>query len=249
MQTHFSCSYIIPYIHSPRNLKSLRSTIDTIIRDPRIQVIVVETGPIPILKNIDLKGDYLFVESHNMWNVGWLFNCGSKLTKTDNLFFGSFEYVPRLEVIYNILKDVDENRHCVYSQDSIIPLTKEQMAKKQLDFSYPDLKIPYEGVIYYTRKGFQIVGGWDENVFGQDLYKIQDKRNKSMINVGVLNGSKTFKLNVDLPNLKAELIDYSTKHLQKILGQDKDIVRNYAIAQMKKNGNYHRLIEKNLMDI
>tara|TARA_R110000772_G_scaffold5341_4_gene19190 strand:+ start:9609 stop:10355 length:747 start_codon:yes stop_codon:yes gene_type:complete len=248
MKSSYRCTYIIPYTHSPNNLKLLRSILDILNRDVSIQKIIVETGKIPVLKHIDLKSEYLFVESR-MWNLGWLFNCGSKLSKTDHLFFGGFEHLPRIEVIHSVLNNPDDKRHCVYLQDSLIELTKEQTIKRQMDHTLPDIKVPYEGIVYYTRKGFFSAGGWDENVFGKDLFIIQDKRNKCSVNVGQVNGSLTFKANVDLPNLSDVMLDYSTKHLDKILKLDKQVTVNYLSNQARYNGNYNKYREDPLMEV
>lgn len=249
MKTPFLCSYIIPYTHSPRNLKLLRYTLDDLNRDPRIQKIIVETGSVPVLKNLDLKSDYIFVESKT-WNVGWLFNCGSKLTKTNNLFFGSFEYLPRLEVIHSVIGNIDPNRHCVYLQDSMSELTKEQTDNRNIDQPHINTQsYPHEGIVYYTREGFYMAGGWDENVFSKDLYIIQDKRNKCSVNIGQVNGSMVFKAFVDLPTLSDSMIDYSKKHLDKILKLDRDVTNNYLNIQSRNNGNYNKYAEKNIMEM
>jgi hypothetical protein len=248
MKSPYICSYIIPYIHSPKNLKLLRSILEVLNRDTRIQKIIVETGTTSVLKNLDLKGDFIFVESSG-WNVGWLFNCGSKIAKSENLFFGSFEYLPRIEVISSVLANPADQRQCVYLQDSLIELSKEQTDNRQLDPKLPEIKLAYEGIVFYTRDGFFMAGGWDENVYNKDLYVIQDKRNKCSVNVGQVNGALTFKTTVDLPIISETLTTYSTNHLNKVLNLDRDSTVNYLSSQSRRNGNYNKYLDKNIMEV
>ena len=93
MKTFFEASYIMPYIHTPNNFKVLKKTINELypVMD-RVQILIVETGSYPKLKDMNLKTDYMFLES-DIWNVGWMFNCGLQSTRSDKLFFGSFEYI------------------------------------------------------------------------------------------------------------------------------------------------------------
>lgn len=238
MQTPYICSYIVPYYHTTENFKKLEYTIKTLSQDPRVQIILVETGNISKLDTMDIKVSYYFVES-NTWNVGWLFNYGASKTSTSKLFFSSFQYVPRLDVIHSIIQN-HQDRHCIYLQDSVIHLTKEQTESRQFDINLPKESIPYEGVYYYSKEGYFACGGYDENVFDRDLYNIQDHRNKSLITTGLVNGVTIFKLHVDLPKVPDELVEYSKQHSEKILKLDQNMMRNYIISQVKKKGSYSK---------
>lgn len=237
------CSYVLPYFHSPRNLKILRSIIDVLGRDPRVQIIIVETGEYSRLNHVDLKATHVFVPS-NTWNVGWLFNCGFIKTKTDHLFFGSMEYLPRLEVIHSIMKDKDnDKRHCVYLQDKIIRLDKQQTDRRQLDSNDPGEEASHEGITYYTRDGYFIAGGWDENVYGKDLYDVQDKRNKSSVNVGRAKDASTFNVFMDLPLIEDKMLEYSKQHKDKIMGLEKNVTINYLKVQSRHNANFNKYFD------
>lgn len=247
MKTSFTCSYIIPYIHSIENLKLLRITLNILNRDPRIQKIVIETGEVSVLKHIDLKSEYKFIES-DVWNVGWLYNCGTKIATTNHLIFGTFEYLPNIDIIYNIVNKKDD-RPCVYLQDELIQLSEEQTRVGVIDYNMKGLKTPSHGIVYYTREGFHRVGGWDENVFGEDLYTIQDRRNASLLNIGQVNDMKTIKYNVDLPTIDNNIREYSKAYTNRILELDKEKVISYSEGQLKRICNYNKYSKISIMEV
>lgn len=241
MQTPFLCSYIIPYHHTSRNLKMLRNVISTLSRDIRIQIIIVETGNTPRINQLDLKCEYTFAKS-DTWNLGWLYNIGYRKSKTDLLFFGDFSFLPRLDVIHSIINNYGD-RHCIYCQTSINRLTKEMTDIGDVNSTSNTENIMYEGITFYTRDGFIAISGYDENVFGRDLFILQDKRNRSLLSIGQVDGVSSVKLFVDEIEIKDSLIEYSSKHLNKILELDIDKTRNYIRVQGRKNGyieKYHK---------
>lgn len=245
MKTPFTCSYIIPYTHSSHNLKLLRHVLGILDHDVNIQKIVVETGSVPHLNNMDLKSDYVFIES-DIWNLGWLYNCGSKLSKTDNLFFGSFEFVPRIGVINTIVSSIDKS-DCIYLQESIVNLDRDDSVNRKFDGVGKKEKSDGVGIVYYTRNGFFKSGGWDENIFGKDVFTLQYKKNKCSVNMGQVSDVITFRYNVDLPHHKDSLTKYSKEHRDKIMNLDDGVLRNYINNQVRRNGNYSKYRTQPLM--
>lgn len=245
MQTPYLSSYVIPYYHSPQNLKNLKDSLRILQQDPRMQIIIVESGKFPRIKNMELKTEYVFVESE-IWNLGWLYNMGFRKTKTDILFFAEFSFLPRLDVIHNII-GTHADRQCIYGQTNLIRLDKQQTSNKAFDFNLPSDEKSIEGISFYTREGFMSCGGYDENVFGDDLYEIQDKRNRALLNIGIVNGSTIFKLDTDKPSIEDELLEYSKKHLDKVIGLDPNRMVNYMKSQSKKNGYSNKYKKLDLM--
>ena len=219
----------------------LRNVVNILTQDIRIQVIIIETGNTPKINRIDLRSDYTFVKS-DTWNLGWLYNVGSRKAKTDLLFFGDFSFLPRLDVIHSVVGNSGD-RHCIYCQTSINRLTKELTDIGDVNNISNTENIMYEGITFFTKDGFIAVSGYDENVYNKDLYMLQDKRNRSVLSIGQVDGISSVKLFVDEMEIKESLIEYSKKHLDRIMGLDIDKTRNYIRIQGRKNGyleKYHK---------
>jgi len=235
MKSPFICSYIIAYTHSHRNLKILKDNLNQIIKDHRIQIIIVEVGDNPHLQYHDLRSKHVFLES-DTYNLGWIFNCGHRYATTDHLFFSDLKYHPKLEVIHSILNDGGE-RHCIYLQDSIGEMTQEQTDGRQNQMGIKTIPSDNRGIVYYTKDGILTVGGFDENVFGDDFWKLQEKRNKAVLNVGKVNGNGTVQFYTDGIPLNGELIEYSSKHYEKVSDLDPQRMVSYIRGQQKKIAN------------
>ena len=245
MQSSFICSYIISYTHSQKNLKILKENLNQIMRDPRIQIIIVEMGNNSNLEDQDIRSKHVFLKTH-VYNVGWAFNCGHRYATTDHLFFGDFKYLPNLELIHSILND-SSNRHCVYLQNSIGKMSKEQTENRQQQMNVKKVDSESTGIIYYSKDGIISVGGWDENVIGDDLYKLQNIRNTSMLNIAKVDNNTTIEFYVDTIPLNKELLEYSNKHLDKVSKLDKNKINNYSISQSKKIANSRKYEKIELM--
>ena len=89
---------------------------------------------------------------------------------------------------------------------------------------------------------------FDENVFGDWFVKLQDVRNKSCVNIGQIQGAVSFKLDVDMPEMKLELLEYSEKHYNRILNLDKMKIVNYCRSQLKKNAQFNKYSKLELMN-
>ena len=241
METHFICSYVIPYYHTTKNFKMLTNVLNALSPNKMIQVIIIETGNHAKIHTMDLKADYKFIKS-DTWNLGWLYNIGAKLSKTDNLFFGDFSFLPRMDVIQNVVSNHGD-RHCIYCQTSIKRLTQAEMEVGQGNTFENTEDHMYEGITFYTKDGFIAGGGYDENVFNHDLFILQDRRNRSMLNVGQVDGVSSVKMLVDEVIVNSDTIDYSKKHLDKLMSLGSDKIKNYIRIQSRKNGyseKYHK---------
>ena len=250
MVSVYTCSFIIPYIHTPKNFLLLQKNLNNLFKNPAIQVIVVETGKVPRANYQDIPATYVFVES-DIYNLGWLYNVGARYAHTNNLFFGDNSYISGAEIVQAVLNN-KQDAHAVYLQDSIVRLNEHQSTSGQFDINLMPNEETKEGVWYYTKEGFIACGGWDENVVGEDLFTIQDRRNKSMLRVGELSKSKGIQYSIDRFEETEDyrkLKDYSTKHLEKILQLEQPQMVAYMRGQSKKNGYIYKYSKKELMEI
>lgn len=223
MKNSFLCSYIIPFIYSPQNLKLLKRNIQELVKNPNIEIIIAETGKNSFLKNLDIKAKTIFVES-NTWNVSWLYNIGAKYATTDKLIFGEFSLVPNITFVQNVI--TNDTHDCILGQSHIVYLNE----KDSKSFKYPKVdgtEDKLNGVYYYTREAFSEIGYFDENVYGKDVYVLQNKKN-DFIKTGLAE-TKTYKHIVD--NI---IVENTSEYLNKILGLSTEQMKKYISGQMRK---------------
>jgi len=245
MKTSYICSYIIPYSHSRRNLNALKYNINILLQNPMIEIIVVETGKHSFLKNQDMKCKHVFVESKK-WNLGWLYNIGTRNTSTDKLFFGEMSLVPTIKTIMAVIqKNTDHG--CLYLQDEVVYLNQQQTDKKELPADLKGEEKASHGIVYYKYDDLYKVGTWDESVFSEDLYVLQDKKNTNLISSGKVNGIKTYVFDTDKPKISDEDSARSSKHLEKVMEAEPQSLYKYAISNTKKSSNIHKYTERELM--
>jgi hypothetical protein len=243
MQSTFIGKYIIAYTHSHRNFKILRDNLTQLLRDPRLQIIIVELGKLSHLEHHDLRAKHVFLET-DTYNLGWAFNIGAKYATNSNLFFTENKYHPRMEVIHNVLVNKGD-RHCIYLQDHIGEMTMEQTDNRKQNM---DIKtIPTSrGIIYYTKEGLIDSCGFDENVVGEEFWSMLEKRN-SLINTGKVNGNSTIQFYTDELIMNNEIIEYSKKHWERISTIEKEQLIAYVRGQFKKIGNPHKYKKVDIM--
>lgn len=245
MKTSYICSYIIPYVHSRRNLNILKYNINVLLQNPLIEIIVVETGKNSYLKNLDMKSKHIFVES-DLWNLGWLYNIGARNASTDKLFFGEMSLVPNINTIMAVLQKNTEHG-CLYIQDKIAQLDQQQTDQKILPEDMEGEDKPSHGIVFYKHEDFYKVGTWDEFVVGSDIYILQDKKNLTLISSGKINGVKTFVFATDKPSITDEELERSSKHLEKVMAAEPQSLHKYAISNTKKSANIHKYEQMELM--
>lgn len=246
MESYYTCSYIITYVHSKRNLNILKHNINHLLNDPRIEIIVVEAGKNAMLKNMDLKCKYIFVES-DRYNVGWMFNIGAKKASTKYLFFGENCILPKMEFIVNVVRNPTDHE-CVYAQSDIIQLDEDATNKKNYNYEMHGTPDKINGMHYYTFEGFNKVGMWDENIYGKDLYSFQDKKNNLLLKLGKVDDSKLIKFSLDTPPFSDGVRESATKHYDKISTLDQNKMLNYIRLQVRKFSNPHRFTKTEIMN-
>jgi hypothetical protein len=237
MKSIFLCTYIIAYTHSDRNFKILKNNLEVLTKDPRTQIIVIEASKNPNLKYLDLKAEYVHLKT-DTYNLGWIFNIGFKHAKSDKIFFGDNKYHPNISIMGNVIQGYG-NRDMIYCQSSLIKLNKEETDNRNAANKSP-VDANKSGIIFFTREGYLKCGGFDENVFGQDFWDILIKKTENIILTGVVNNVSTIELTTDDIPINGELLEYSSKHLKRVMVLDTQGVTNYIKAQFKKIGNYHK---------
>lgn len=246
METNYSCSYILPYIHSKRNLNVLKHNINQLLADPRIEIIVVECGKNPMLKNIDMRCKHMFVESET-YNVGWLFNLGVLKATTKQLFFAENSILPKMEFVVNIVRNPTDHE-CIYAQTEIIELSHEDTDRKNYNNDMPSKQDSIGGLYYYTLDGFNKVGKWDENIFGRDMYSFQDKKNNLFVKLGKAENSKSIKFTIDIPTLTEDNKTSSDNYYDKLSKIEQGKLVSYIRTQTRKSANVHKYVKSKLMN-
>ena len=225
-------SYIVPYFHSYHNIKLLKRIVREVINIPGSEVIIIECGEKSELKSVDFPARIEFVNS-NTYNLGWLYNIGQYLATKDKFFFGDFRYFPS----FNLIKAVLENNthECLYIQSKVIKLNREETLAQKLNpgKSNSSQNIS-EGVIYCTRSGYDKVGGFDENLFGVDMYKLHEHKAKTFLTAGQVSEGITYEYITDLPVDSENIKQSSENHLKRIIQLDDQKLLNYMRVQHKK---------------
>ena len=245
MKNHYSSSYIITYIHSKRNLNVLKHNINQLLKNPKIEIIVVEAGKNPMIKNLDLKSKYVFAET-NVYNVGWLFNLGARKATTKHLFFGDNSILPNMDFIINIINQ-PTGHECVYAQTEIIELDQTTTDNKQYNYDLPSKKSIIGGLCYYTFDGFYKVGMWDENIYDKDLYSFQDKKNHLLIKLGKSENTKGIKFLLDSARISDDIKENSNKYFDKVSKLDETKLITYIRSQQKKSANIYKYKSTEIM--
>ena len=250
-ESFFKATYIIAYTHSNRNYKVLMDNLSQIHKNQNIQTIVVECGEIPVIENMDLKSKYIFLES-DIYNLGWIFNIGASNASTSLMFFAENEAHPKIEII-NAIIDNHGDRDCIYPQEHYYTLTPEETDSRAVDVDLNEHKKPSDlrGITFLTRKGYDTVGGYDENVFNDDLWQLQDFKYKNRLNMGKVDDSILVNFHTDndlISNTPKEVIEYSSKHTTRILSLDNKTLFSYIKAQSKKIANPYKYIKNKLMN-
>lgn len=243
LKSSFEATYIMPYVHTPGNFQVLKKSISELIPlMDRLQVIIVECGLTPRIKDMNLKTDYIHIQS-NIWNVGWMFNCGMKNSRTDKIFFGSFEYIPRMDLIKKILDDSPNG--FILLQEGVSDTTMEDINNNKIPSPVP---CPEEGITYMDKTTYSKIGGWDENILGDKLYNIQQRRNKMLVPIQSINGHNVIKLLIQVPMESKSEFEKSEKYYERLIKLDNDKLMSYIRSQGKKIGNMEKYSETELIE-
>lgn len=237
MITNFKSSYIIPYFHSDINLKLLKNNLNQLLKDTKIEVVIVELGENSVLKNLDMKSKVVHLKTKK-WDLAWAFNCGVKHISSQNIFFGSFEFLPNLQLLNRVLDTKGDFQGCIL-QSKIKLADKNYLKTKKTG---EEIDSP-GGIYFFNYTAINKVSGWDENLSGDSLYLFQNFKMEKLLNFNQFEDSSVIKLPVNIPDT-----DENKDHLEKVKNYNTDKLKKYLQLQNKKIADLHKYRENTLLE-
>jgi hypothetical protein len=237
MMTNFKSSYIIPYFHSDINLKLLKNNLNQLLKDTKIEVLIVELGENSVLKNLDMKSKVIHLETKK-WDLAWAFNSGVKYITTEKIFFGSFEFLPNLQLINRVIDSEENFKGCILQ--SKIKLADKNFLKNKK--TGEEINSP-GGIYFFNYTAINEVSGWDENLSGDSLYLLQNFKMEKLLKFKQFEDSSVIKLPVNIPET-----DENKDHLEKVKNYNTDKLKKYLQLQNKKIADLHKYRENTLLE-
>lgn len=169
-------SYIIGFRHSNDRLRNLKSVLKW-SQNFDCEMIVVESDVISKISNLQLEYNFqhIFVDNSLPYNRSWMYNIGYKHSVNNYFLFGDADLImnaTELKTSISLLNEFD----CVNPYSEVIDLNNEEtlhyLEKENISFLNSINRGGRRGVnmcgglVAFTRKGFEKVGGWDENFWG-----------------------------------------------------------------------------------
>lgn len=243
MKKNYDFSVIIPYYHGRDNLMLLKDGLSKLYKYPRVEIIVVEIGLTPTINFDDIAGKYYFLKS-DVFNLAWAHNYGSKMATTDHLVFGEFNMKVNLEVMVSTYRNSNATE-CVILQNMLYNVSVEENRSNKIDESRGSkAKYLCDGWIMISRDSLNKIGGWDENMVGQDLYHFQTIKMNKMLKMTQVENVTTFRYDLENPYVYRELdVDSSAKLLGKLMKQDDTKLMRYIRVQYEKFAKKNKYVQ------
>lgn len=232
-------TYILPYYHSYHNFNLLREITKSLLIIKEIDVLIVEVGKDSHISNYDFMCRKIFLESEN-WNLSWIYNTAMQYVKTEYVILSNLSIIPNTEIL-NISIDKCSKKEMstpIYLCESVVHLDREESMTMKFDSATKE-KVPVIDTLYalYNRVDFEKYMGWDENLYGEDMYKFQSYKYHKVFNRIDKSDSFVYLLDVDKMSSDSE---NSSKHLEKLMELDDKKLSNYLNATYKRIGQSNK---------
>ena len=169
-------SYIIGFRYTNDRLRNLKSVLKW-AQNFDCEMILVESDTTSKVNSLCLEYNFkhIFVYNGLPYNRSWVYNIGYKHSVNNYFLFGDADLImdaTELKTSMLLLNEFD----CVSPYSKCIDLNDEEtlnyIEKENISFLNSINREGREGInmcgglVAFTRKGFEEIGGWDENFWG-----------------------------------------------------------------------------------